>query len=147
MLAGPIAIFPGVLFFVAMAGQYPQIQDAPVPSNFLLELLGSRGFQLAFQLVLFGTLVETGIALVHGVNERMARLYEERRTSMPRVVRPVIALGLLAIGALLARFGIVDLIAEGYGTITWFFLAVYIIPILTIGVWMVRAPVPGGGNR
>ena len=134
LLAGPIAIIPGMLFFLAMVGQYPAIQAAPVPANVLLEILGSRAFQLTFQVVLFGTLIETGIAMVHGVNERLARTYEERRVTMPQVLRPTIAICLLILGALLARVGIIDLIARGYGTITWFFLAIYVIPILTLGV-------------
>ncbi len=138
LLAGPIAIMPGVLFFLAMAGQYPSIQAAPVPANVLLEILGSRGFQLTFQIVLFGTLIETGIAMVHGVNERLARRYEERQATMPRILRPAIAVSLLILGALLARVGIIDLIAQGYGTITWFFLGIYVLPILTLGVWKLR---------
>jgi len=146
MLAGPIAIMPGVLFFLAMAGQYPAIQDVAVPANVLLELLGSRAFQLVFQIVLFGTLIETGIAMVHGVNERLARSYEDRRRPMRRWLRPTVALSLLCLGALLARIGIVDLIARGYGTITWFFLAIYVVPVLTVGIWMVRSATPSVGS-
>ncbi len=33
LLAGPIAIIPGFLFYLAMAGQYPEILDRAVPAN------------------------------------------------------------------------------------------------------------------
>ena len=147
LLAGPIAIIPGFLFYLAMAGQYPEILDRTVPANALLELLGMRWFQLSFQLVLFGTLIETGAGMIHAVNERIAPIYERRRANMPAGVRTGIGVGLLAGGALVARFGLIDLIARGYGTMTWVFLAVYVVPVLTVGVWRLlgRGAAPPGG--
>jgi uncharacterized membrane protein YkvI len=139
LLAGPIAILPGFLFYVSMVSQYPQVLGEAVPANFLLQILGSRAFQLSYQIVLFGTLIETGTGMIHGVNERIAGVYEERQTHMPAYLRPAIALGLLITGAALARFGLIGLIAKGYGTMTWFFLAVFVVPILTIGIWKLVA--------
>jgi uncharacterized membrane protein YkvI len=50
---------------------------------------------------------------------------------------------------LLTPLGLIDLIASGYGTITWGFILIYVIPILTLGVWLLRraGPLgrPGGG--
>ncbi|MFH1763292.1 MAG: hypothetical protein ABIF09_03775 [Gemmatimonadota bacterium] len=134
-LAGPVAMIPGLLFYFAMVGQYPAILDRPVPANFLLEVLGSRGFQITFQVVLFGTLIETGAGLIHGMNERIAHVFQEREREMPRMVRPTLALGLLLAGAVLSGVGLVDLIAKGYGTLTWVFLVVYVVPVLTLGLW------------
>ena len=137
-LAGPIAIIPGVLFYLAMVGQYPDILDRPVPANHLLEILGSRGFQIAFQVVLFGTLVETGTGLIHAVNERIAGVVQDRHGEMARWVRPVVALGFLALGTFVAQFGLIGLIARGYGTLTVAIIAVYVVPVLTVGVWKIR---------
>jgi uncharacterized membrane protein YkvI len=138
LLTGPIAIFPGLLFYLVMVGQYPQILERPVPANFLLELLGSRGFQIAFQVVLFGTLIETGTGLIHAVNERVESVYSEKGRPMPAFLRPAMAMVLLSAGALLARFGLVDLIARGYGTLTWAFLVIFVVPVLTWGIWQIR---------
>jgi uncharacterized membrane protein YkvI len=138
LIAGPIAIIPAFLFYVAMLGQYPAVLDRPVPANYLLEMLGSRSFQLVFQVVLFGTLIETGTGLIHGVNERVAGALAERKRRMPGWARPAIAVALLVTGAVLARFGIIELIATGYGTVSWFFVALYGVPILTIGIWKLR---------
>lgn len=145
LLAGPIAILPGLLFYLAMTGQYPHILDRPVPANYLLEILGSRWFQLVFQVVLFGTLIETGTGMIHAVNERLAGHYEERGRRMPGYLRPAIALGLLVLGTVLARFGLIDLIAKGYGTLTWFFLVIFVIPILTLGVWKIGRAAEASG--
>jgi uncharacterized membrane protein YkvI len=145
-LTGPIAMIPGCLFFVAMVGHYPEILQRSVPANYLLEILGSRTFQVVFQLVLFGTLIETGTGLIHGMNERIAHVFQERGRVMPSLLRPVLAVGLLLSGTLLASVGLVDLIARGYGTLTWVFLLVFVLPVLTLGTWMIRSaatePVP-----
>lgn len=146
-LAGPMAILPGLLFYLAMVGQYPDILDRPVPANQLLEILGSRTFQIAFQVVLFGTLIETGTGLIHAVNERIAGLLADRHGSMPRWVRPLVAFGFLAMGTFISRFGLIDLIAAGYGTLTVAFIVVYVVPVLTVGVWKIRAHPPRPPTR
>ena len=138
LLVGPIGMIPAILFFVAMTGYYPEILELPVPANFLLEALGSRTFQLAFQIVLFGTLIETGTGMIHAVNERLASVYQEKNLSMPDFLRPTVAVGFLVMGWLLSKFGLIDLIAKGYGTITWAFLAIFVAPILTLGIWKIR---------
>ena len=56
---------------------------------------------------------------------------------MPPQARALIALLLLGGGTLLAGVGLVDLIARGYGTLTWVFLAVYVVPVLTLGLWKI----------
>lgn len=138
-LAGPIAIIPGVLFFIAMVGQYPAILERPVPANYLLELIGWPWFQVLFQIVLFGTLIETGSGLIHAFNERIAGVFTARGGTMPAPLRPLIAAALLIAGWLLSRLGLVDLIARGYGAMTWVFMAIFVVPLLTVGVIRIRA--------
>jgi uncharacterized membrane protein YkvI len=137
-LTGPIAMIPGLLFFLPMIGLYPDIMDATVPSTVLLEALGSRGFQVAFQVVLFGTLIETGAGLIHAFNERIAGLHADRDGAMAPWVRPAVAVGLLGLGTAISSFGLTGLIARGYGTLTVGFIVVYVVPVLTLGVWKIR---------
>ena len=137
-LTGPIAMIPALLFFLPMVGLYPEILGATVPATVLLERLGSRPFQVAFQLVLFGTLIETGTGLIHAVNERISGLQSDRDARMASWVRPVVAVGLLGLGTAVSGFGLTDLVARGYGTMTLGFIAVYVLPVLTLGVWRIR---------
>jgi uncharacterized membrane protein YkvI len=37
----------------------------------------------------------------------------------------------------MSRFGIVDLIAVGYGAMTWLAIAIIVLPLLTVGVWKI----------
>ena len=137
VLTGPIAIIPGLLLMLIMAGHYPEVAEETVPVNLMLEALGSRNFQILFQLVLFGTLIETGTGMIHGLNERFAETFKEMGKEFPTYARPLIATVLLVVATMMAQFGLKDLIAKGYGTMTWIFLVVFLIPLLTYGFWKV----------
>lgn len=134
-LAGPLAMAPALLFFLAVAGEYPTVLNEAVPANHMLEVLGSRWFQILFQVMLFGTLVETGTGLIHALNERLAQVRSEHVLSGRH--RAIVAVGFLSLGAITAQLGLIVLIAEGYGTLTWLFLAVYVVPVLTWGTFRV----------
>ncbi len=136
LLTGPVAILPAALFVLAVAGEYPAIVSREAPVNYMLDLLGSRAFQIVFQVMLFGTLAETGAGLVHAVNERFARTARERGAELSAWKRAALAGGLLAAAAVIAQAGLIPLIAKGYGTITWGFVAVFVIPVLTWGVYL-----------
>jgi len=137
LLTGVIGILPAVFLYLGMVSHYPEIVERAVPANFLLEALGSRAFQVLFQVVLFGTLIETGTAMIHAVNERVAAARRERGQETPAWVRPAIAAAFLGVALSLTPLGLIDLIASGYGTITWGFILFYVIPVLTLGIWRI----------
>lgn len=137
-LAGPIAMVPAILFYLGMAASYPAIVDAPVPADFMIQRLSLGWIELLFYIVIFGTFVETGSAMIHAINERIDHVYLERSKTMPRLVRPVIAAAALMVAVGLAgRIGLIDLIARGYGTLTYFFIVVVILPLFTFGLWRI----------
>ena len=129
-------MLPAVLFYIAMIGYYPGVGAEALPSAFLLARLHAPWFEWAFQLAVLLTLVDTGVAVLHAINERVAKAYEERRRDMPRLVRPLLATAIMLLSVYAAaRVGLVDLIAKGYGALTWAFIALLVVPVLTVGVW------------
>jgi uncharacterized membrane protein YkvI len=139
LLAGPLAISPGFFFYLAMLGQYPVILEHAVPSDYLLGLLGSPAFRILFQIALLGSIIDTGTAQIHAVNERINGVLVERGRTLPSLLRPSVAVGMLLVAGLLARFGLIDLIARGYGTVAWGFLLFFVAPVLTVGVYQAFA--------
>src|SRR5690606_15366073 len=136
-IAGPLGMLPGVVFYIAMMGWYHEIGDVALPSAFLLAKLQAPWFEWVFQLAVMLTLVDTGVALLHAINERVATSWEERKRPMPRALRPAIAIGVMLAAVYAASaVGLIDLIAQGYGTLTWVFLAIYVLPLMTWGVWL-----------
>ena len=70
-------------------------------------------------------------AAVHAPPDHMDRTGETLNPMTHALAAGVV----VALAGSLAQLGIVALIAEGYGTLAWGFLAVYIIPLITIGIW------------
>jgi uncharacterized membrane protein YkvI len=136
MITGAIAVIPAFLFYLAMMSQYPEIAEAPVPALYLMSQLHTPWLQALFQIVVFGTFVETGTGLLHSINERIGVHAQETGRTLPRFARPLIAGGLLLASIYGATaIGIVDLIAYGYGFLTYVFMAVFLVPLLTLGLW------------
>ena len=121
-----------------MLSSWPVILNESIPINYLLGTLGLPTFVLLFQIILFGTFIETGVGLIHGLNERISGVYTESNKLMPGMVRVGVATGVLIISIFLAdATGIVTLIAEGYGALTWGYMLAFVIPVMTIGLYKI----------
>ncbi len=136
LAGGIIGIFPGFLFYMAVLGHYPAILPEAVPALFILKQIGFPLFMIVFQIVLFGTLIETGTGFIHAVNERIKASLASQGKKFHRWMRPVIAAGLILISIAVSSFGLIDLIAKGYGSISWGFFAVFILPLITLGIYL-----------
>ena len=144
VIAGPLTMLPAILFFVAMMAFYPAIGAETLPSDFLLRQMAVPGFHVLFQLMIFAALLESGVGAIHAINERISGVVEARgRPPLGTAVRAAIG-SVVLIGCIFVagRIGLVDLIASGYRFLAWLFLAVFVAPLLTIGVWRLLRPSP-----
>jgi uncharacterized membrane protein YkvI len=148
VISGPLTMLPALLFFIPMVAFYPEVQAATLPSDFMLQRIGIPAFHLLFQAMIFSALLESGTSSVHAINERIDQAWQAHRGhALTHRTRLTIALVLLVGCMFLAsRFGLVDLIAKGYRALAYALLATYILPLVTIGVWMLwrspREPIP-----
>lgn len=148
LLAGPLVMLPALMFYLAMSASYPDILDAAVPADYMMRELGVVWLQALFYVVVFGTFVETGTAFIHAINERVEFAFQARSRAMPRSIRPAVAVATLLLSVVLAvRFGIIDLIARGYGLLTWAFIAVFALPLATVGAYRIWKSPTGGKER
>lgn len=139
LIAGPLAMIPALLFYLLLAGYYPDILPETLPLAYILNQLNSPYFGYLFQIIILGTFIETGTALIHSLNERLAVMFKlDDIGSVALWWRPAIALAALIISVFLAtEIGLVRLIAEGFGTLTYAFLLVFVLPVMTIGLWKI----------
>jgi len=146
VLAGPLAMAPALLFFIVMAGFYPAIQEQLLPSDFLLGQLGLPAFRILFQAMIFSALLESGTGGVHEINERIAHAYQRGAARVfSKPMRLAVTVAILAGSVFVAdRVGLVSLIADGYRWLAYVLLAIYVAPLLTIGVWTLSRPAPPG---
>ncbi|MEM9421368.1 MAG: hypothetical protein AAF986_02485 [Pseudomonadota bacterium] len=138
VIAGLIGIIPGIFVFIAMLAQYPDIAEAAVPITTLLQSLNAVWFLVVFQIILFGTFIETGAGIVHSFNERIADAFAEKNLTFPQWTRFAVAVVTLGAAVFLAdAIGIIGLIAKGYGTLSYAFVAIVILPLLTLGLFKI----------
>lgn len=136
LLGGAVAMAPGAVFYIAMAAFYPSIVTETVPIDRLLNALGQPIFKAAFLSVLFATLVGTGAALLHAVNERIAEARRLVGATTPWALRAAAAATIMVCAvAAASKIGLTALVAKGYGLITFAFIGLYAAPILLWGVW------------
>jgi uncharacterized membrane protein YkvI len=135
--AGPLAMLPAFLFFICMCAFVPEIAGVALPSDYLLARLDQPWFRYLFQIMIFAALLESGTGAVHAVNERISTVWQARtRAPLSSRARGAVALALLVTCMLIAdRVGLVALIANGYRALAYLLVAVYVVPLLTIGLW------------
>jgi uncharacterized membrane protein YkvI len=137
-IAGPMAMLPALAFTLAMFAFYPAILGETLPSDYILRQIGSAPFRLAFNLMVFGALLESGVGVIHALNERALRWHGRRfpGRAQPRWARPALSVTILIACMFVASsVGLVDLIASGYRLIAWAFIATFIIPLVTLGAF------------
>lgn len=142
LIAGPLSMLPAILFFVAMMAFYPAIGDETLPSDFLLRQMTVPGFHVLFQVMIFAALLESGAGSVHAINERISGAIESRgRPPLSAAARAIIGAVILTGCMFVAgEIGLVNLIASGYRFLAWLFLAVFVVPLITIGTWRLLRP-------
>jgi|TARA_B100000315_G_C14549597_1_gene575078 uncharacterized membrane protein YkvI len=143
-----IAMLPALFLHLSFVTEYPAILDAALPVYDVLGKLSIPMLTTFYLIVLFGTFIETGAGIIQGVIERLDGWWVERHgTPLTRLSHAVIAATGVGLAGLLSSVGIVALIAEGYGTLAWGFLIVYIVPLLTVGVWRIHRHSGDSGER
>ena len=135
-----IAMIPALMLHVSFSAFYPDILDESLPIYTMFDALDVEVLKLAYLVVLFGTFVETGAGNLQGFVERLDGWWKERQgTGLKRQTHATVAAIAMMLAGGLSYFGIVALIADGYGTLAWGFLLVYALPLLTIGIVKIRA--------
>jgi len=131
-IAGPLAMLPGLFFFLSMIAWYPQVGASTLPSDFLLTRIDIPVVRLLFQCMIFFALLESGCGVVNAIIERVRHALRARTGKDPNLaVRGVTTLAVLTISIFAAQgIGLVDLIAKGYRYISWVLIVIFIIPLI-----------------
>ena len=149
ILAGVAMTVPFALTLACLL-RFPQssVMDAEVPwLPMITTAADGRAGGPALWIAIFGlvagwTLIETAVGSIHALLRRV----ESNLDDLPRRWRPasgrltrgqkaVTAVGVLVAAAGLATFGIIDLVARGYGTLAWGFIALVVVPLFVVVPW------------
>ena len=151
LLAGFAMTVPFALTFLCLMRFWPDpdVIGADVPWLPMLEAAGAGRGGAGLWISVFGvvagwTLLETAVGGIHAITDRIEHNLED----LPKSWRPksgefsnwqraAISVAVLAVAVGLAQFGIVDLVAKGYGALAWGFIALMAVPLLTVGVYRI----------
>ena len=137
-VAGLVGVFPALVFHFTFMAAYPAFLDQALPTYWMIGKLAQPWLMIIYIVVLFAMIIQTCAGLLQGVNERLDAWYVERRGhKCSPITHAVVAGGALFISLLLARFGITALVAKGYGNLAWGYLIVFMIPLVTVGVYKI----------
>ncbi len=148
-LAGVAMTVPFALTLACLL-RFPQasVMEAEVPwLPMITSAADGRAGGPALWIAIFGlvagwTLIETAVGSIHALLRRV----ESNLDDLPRRWRPasgrltrgqkaVTAVGVLVAAAGLSTFGIIDLVARGYGTLAWGFIALVVVPLFVVVPW------------
>ncbi|WP_298024994.1 hypothetical protein [uncultured Dysosmobacter sp.] len=137
ILSGVIAIVPGILLLLVMGCNMAEVVAAETPVTVIFDMLNMKWLYVLFEIVLFGTLIETGTGFIKAVTDRIEVAVGRSGKSAPAWMHPAITVGMTVIGVCVSTFGLTNLILKGYGTACYGFLILFAIPMLTIGIYKI----------
>ncbi len=87
--------------------------------------------------MILAALLESATGAVHAINQRVDHVSRARGRPLTTLGRLLLSAGILVLSIFIAtRFGLVTLIARGYRTLAFVFIAVYVAPLLVRGAWL-----------
>ena len=153
VLAGVLGAAPALPLLLAMGCNLPAALASETPVTAILERLEQPWLYVLFEIVLFGTLVETAAGFIKALEDRMERALFRGRSfglagsaaggsSWPWLGRPLVTGAVTALGICVSTFGLTELIDKGYGAICYGALFLFALPMLTAGARMIRRSKP-----
>lgn len=143
VLAGLMMTLPFLLTYLCLMGFYPSesVMGAEVPWLPMLNSVGGPLLIAFYGIVIGWTLVETAVGAIHAIIHRVDTDLEEidvgrfsEVDGLTRLQSGAIGVGILVVATLLSQFGIIALVAQGYTIMAYFFIALFAIPTLTVGI-------------
>jgi uncharacterized membrane protein YkvI len=143
LLAGLMMTIPFVLTFLCVLRleAADEVISAEVPWLVILEGVGGGWVVGLFGIVVGWTLVETAVGGIHALVDRVDKNMDDlpafmtkRLVTFSPMQRGVLAGLVLLVAMGLSRFGIIALVATGYGLLAYGFILLLALPLLTVGV-------------
>lgn len=150
ILAGLLGAAPALPLLLAMGCDFPAVLASETPVTAIFQRLDMPWLYLLFEIVLFGTLIETAAGFIKALEDRIERALFRScgpgryppagpdPSSWTWLARPLITGAVTALGICVSTFGLTELIDKGYGAICYGALLLFALPMLTRGVRMIR---------
>jgi len=138
VVAAAISVIPALVFHSAFLVDYPGIIAERIPVYRIFELISTPFMLNAYALVMFVLIAQTGVGMQLGLVQRLDA-WQIRRKQKPLTPawHAVAAIVTVTTGVALGTMGIVALILRAYSLMFYCFVVVFVVPLLTYGVYLV----------
>ncbi|WP_028921786.1 hypothetical protein [Pseudonocardia acaciae] len=141
VLSSVLVVVPFALTYLALASFYEKsVVEAPIPWLVMFERSGGSVFAGLFAVVFVYAVVDTSASNIHAFIQRVNSSLEEggrKALTMPR--RGACSAVILAASFFLSQLGIIALVDKGYTYFAYAFLLIFVVPLLTRGVYLINA--------
>ena len=140
IIGGVLATIPWFLTYFAVMCFYPNpdVLGASVPWLAMMQGTAGPVVIAIFGIVMGWTLIETSTGIIHAALERVNNgLKEAHKPPMTGKQQAILTIIVLVGSMVLSKVGIIDLIATVYNALSYAFLAIYVLPLITVGVYKI----------
>ena len=140
IIGGVLATIPWFMTYFAVMCFYPNpdVLGASVPWLAMMQGTAGPVVIAIFGIVMGWTLIETSTGIIHAALERVNNgLKEAHKPPMTGKQQAILTIIVLVGSMVLSKVGIIDLIATVYNALSYAFLAIYVLPLITVGVYKI----------
>lgn len=140
VIAGVLMTIPWFLTYFAVMGFYPNadVLGASVPWLAMMQGIAGPGIVAVFGVVVGWTLIETSTGIIHGLLDRIdGALEEKNKPVLTGKQNAMVTVAVLITATIFAKVGIIGLIAKGYTYMAYAMIIVFLVPLLTVGVYKI----------
>lgn len=140
IIGGVLMTVPWFLTYFAVMCFYPneEVLGASVPWLSMMQGVAGPIVIGIFGIVMGWTLIETSTGIIHACIERVNNGLEElHKNQMTRSQQSILTFVILIGAMILSKIGIIDLIATVYNGLAYAFLIIYVVPLLTVGIYKI----------
>ena len=140
IIGGVLATIPWFLTYFAVMCFYPNpdVLGASVPWLAMMQGTAGPVVIAIFGIVMGWTLIETSTGIIHAALERVNNgLKDAHKPPMTGKQQAILTIIVLVGSMVLSKVGIIDLIATVYNALSYAFLAIYVLPLITVGVYKI----------
>lgn len=140
LIAGVLMTIPWFLTYFAVMCFYPDetVLGASVPWLSMMQGVAGPVVISLFGVIMGWTLIETSTGIIHAAIERVNNgLSDMGKKRMTRPQQAVVTFVVLIGAMLFSKVGIIDLIAKFYNALAYAFIVIYLLPLLTVGVYKI----------
>lgn len=138
VFAAIAAVIPAIVFHFAFMAGYPAVIEQRIPTYWMFEQVSTPLVLNIYVVVMFVLVAQTGVGVLQGLITRLDVWHQHKKgRPLTRVGHGAIAGGAVIFSSALGSMGIVSLILRGYTIMFMSFIVVFVVPLLTYGVYLI----------